>query len=75
MIEDPLDVIARVQTRALKHRRRRGLGDVIAAILHPFVRFSDRFFKTKLENCSPCARRRKTINQKAKWLNSIFRVL
>jgi hypothetical protein len=47
---------------------RRGAGDWLQWLLHPFVRLSDRWFGTKWETCTRC-HLRKT------WLNRKFRAL
>jgi hypothetical protein len=56
----------------VRRRTHRGPGDLLAAILHPFVIALDHLFGTRLEQCHTCAQRRDRLNRW--WHRSLFRI-
>jgi hypothetical protein len=42
-----------------------GLGDIVHAIAHPFVKAVDHVFKTDFAHCKGCAERQKALNELA----------
>ncbi len=49
--------------RTLFKKKPLGLGDVVAAVAHPFAKAIDAIAGTDLENCVGCERRRRRLNK------------
>lgn len=50
--------------RRVSASKYRGLGDVVHAVAHPIAVVADTLFKTDLQNCPGCAKRRVDLNRK-----------
>ena len=46
-----------------KYIKKRGLGDWVESLLHPFVVRLDKWFGTELVGCTACARRKANLNR------------